>query len=278
MPFLTDIRKTSPENDTIQVNDDTIGYKYHNITKYYENDILFVSQNEKSLDLIHPDLLDHIEGLIIYFDANNVNIYFSFSYEFPVNAFARFSFIFFLTFFQRDFLNSLKKYATFMQTNSIEFGILLCKELFDNSADGITYKEAKTYSNILDVIELERDSGDSDDGAASSHHDPVGYEELLQAIRAIIWSNVDLKRGKVSTQKTDSGGSKASTATTDNATAAAAKSSKKEEEDENPKFEAELDGFEQLLTEVMMFKETTSSWSRSERLAYAEKFACKFLQ
>lgn len=38
--------------------------------------------------------------------------------------------------------------------------------------------------------------------------------------------------------------------------------------------ESELNGFEQLLTEVMMFKDTTASWSRNERLAYAEKFAC----
>lgn len=169
-----------------------------------------------------------------------------------------------------------------MESNNIEFGILLCNELFDNSADGITYKEAKVYSNILDVIELERNTDNDDDGSgggASSHHDPVGYDELLQAIRAIIWSNVDLKR-KTQTNKSESGAKKVndtSKATDSELEKPKEKREGKVEEDDDKKIEAELDGFEQLLTEVMMFKDTTSSWSRSERLAYAEKFACEFV-
>lgn len=167
-----------------------------------------------------------------------------------------------------------------METNNIEFGILLCNELFDNSADGITYKEAKVYSNILDVIELERNTDNDDDGSgagASSHHDPVGYDELLQAIRAIIWSNVDLKR-KTQTQSESSAKKVDDTwkATGSELEKSKEKREGKSEEDDGKKIEEELDGFEQLLTEVMMFKDTTSSWSRSERLAYAEKFACKF--
>lgn len=55
---------------------------------------------------------------------------------------------------------------------------------------------------------------------------------------------------------------------------------KADSDDEKPidsdQLEAELSGFEQLLTEVMTFKETTASWSRNERLAYAEKFASKY--
>lgn len=156
-------------------------------------------------------------------------------------------------------------YANFIESNNIEFGILLCNELHDNPLDGITYKEAKAFSNILDVIELGRVQENDDDdsnNAATGHHDPVGYDELMQAIRAIIWSNVDLKRK--TTARTDDG-----SAVEPNESADVAN----DVDDNN--IESELAGFEQLLTEVMMFKDTTSSWSRTERLAYAEKFACK---
>lgn len=41
----------------------------------------------------------------------------------------------------------------------------------------------------------ENDNDDDDQcAAADSHHDPLGYDEVLQTIRAIIWSNVDMKR------------------------------------------------------------------------------------
>lgn len=164
---------------------------------------------------------------------------------------------------QKEFLNKLPIYANFIETNNIELGILLCNELYDNPLAGITYKEAKAFSNILDVIELSRVHENDDDeqnNAATGHHDPVGYDELMQAIRAIIWSNVDLKR------KT--------TPRTAQSIADEPNESAEDANDDN-NIETELAGFEQLLTEVMMFKDTTSTWSRTERLAYAEKFACK---
>lgn len=131
--------------------------------------------------------------------------------------------------------------------------------------NGITYKEAKMFSNILDVIELDRlpeNEDDDQNNAATGHHDPVGYDELLQAIRAIIWSNVDLKRNATTRSTVNVHTDEPNESI--NAT---------NDVDENI-IESELAGFEQLLTEVMMFKDTTSSWSRTERLAYAEKFAC----
>lgn len=166
--------------------------------------------------------------------------------------------------FQKDFLHKLPIYANFIERNNIEFGILLCSELYDNPLDGITYKESKEYSNVLDVIELDRkrdnDIDDDEQCAADNHHDPLGYDEVLQTIRAIIWSNVDMKRKAL--QPKHGRKEKADT---------------EEEQSVNPDMiEAELSGFEQLLTEVMAFKETTASWSRNERLAYAEKFAGKF--
>lgn len=166
---------------------------------------------------------------------------------------------------QKSFLNKLPIYANFIENNSIEFGILLCDELYDNSHDGITYKEGKAYSHILDVIELNRtnDQGDEDQNGAASHHDPLGYDEVLQAIRAIIWSNVNLKK-KLPKPKFNG---KEIPANDDEDV---------EHQVDEKTLEAEMSGFEALLTEVMMFKETTSNWSRNERLAYAEKFACKY--
>lgn len=155
---------------------------------------------------------------------------------------------------------------------------MLCDELCDSPLEGITYKEGKAYSHILDVIELNRtndlDDDDDERSAASSHHDPLGYDEILQAIRAIIWSNVDLKKKMPKpkfTQKTED-------EQNDGGTSQAKGSDDESRPVDSQAIEAELAGFEQLLTEVMMFKDTTANWSRNERLAYAEKFACKFLR
>lgn len=154
-------------------------------------------------------------------------------------------------------------YANFIERNNIELGILLCSELYDNPLDGITYKESKEFSSMLDVIELDRkrDNDDEEQCAAVNHHDPLGYDEVLQTIRAIIWSNVDMKKKmpqpKIPRKETDT------------------TSSDDEKVVDGDTLDAELSGFEQLLTEVMAFKETTASWSRNERLAYAEKFAGK---
>lgn len=163
---------------------------------------------------------------------------------------------------QKDFLPKLPIYANFIERNNIELGLLLCSELFDNPLDGITYKESKEFSSALDVIELDRkrDNDDEEQCAAENHHDPLGYDEVLQTIRAIIWSNVDMKK-KMPQPKIPH---KESSDSDD------------EKVVDGDTLDAELSGFEQLLTEVMAFKETTASWSRNERLAYAEKFAGKF--
>lgn len=176
--------------------------------------------------------------------------------------------------FQKDFLAKLPIYANFIERNNIELGILLCSELYDSPLDGITYKESKEFSNVLDVIELDRkrdndgdNDGEDDDAqcAAVNHHDPLGYDEVLQTIRAIIWSNVDMKKKTPLSKVTH----------TDQPTANA-DSDEEKDDYEASTFEAEMSGFEQLLTEVMNFKEATASWSRNERLLYAEKFAGKW--
>lgn len=65
-----------PQNENIvNLCDDIIGYKYQNVTKYYENDIVFVSHVDKHINLIPVELRERIEGLIVYFDAEDVILF-----------------------------------------------------------------------------------------------------------------------------------------------------------------------------------------------------------
>lgn len=83
-----------------------------------------------------------------------------------------------------------------MEKNEIELGILLCNELFDEEKDGITYKEAKQSCKLLDVIELGRVKDETDAADDNGdHHDPVGYDELLQVLKSFLWSNIDVDGG-----------------------------------------------------------------------------------
>jgi len=244
---INNIRKTPIEETTVDLGNNITGFKYRNVTKYYENDIIFISQNSQPLSLLPGDIVGRLEGCIVYFDANN-----------------------------RNFLHSLKTYADFMEENDIEFGILLCSELSDNAADGIVYKEAKAHSNVLDVIELDRKRPDGDDDESINHHDPIGYDELLQAIRAVIWSNVDLKRKANGTVLRHVPNGAEGGTDGEDGTSASSSAPKAAGEIDNTNLEAEMDAFEQLLTQVMMFKDVTADWSRSEQLAYAETFANVF--
>lgn len=70
--IVPDLRKESPDQNTIELCDNTTGYKFHNVTKYYENDIILLSHESKHISLIPVELLERIEGFIIYFDSDNV--------------------------------------------------------------------------------------------------------------------------------------------------------------------------------------------------------------
>lgn len=73
--FSADIRKTPIEEATVDLGNNITGYKYRNLTKYYENDIIFVSQNRQPLSLLPGDIVSRLEGCIVYFDAHNVSLY-----------------------------------------------------------------------------------------------------------------------------------------------------------------------------------------------------------
>lgn len=69
----TDLRKEPAEKNTIKLCDNITGYKFHNVTKYYENDIAFLSHESNHVNIIPAELLERIEGLIIYFDSEDVS-------------------------------------------------------------------------------------------------------------------------------------------------------------------------------------------------------------
>lgn len=91
----------------------------------------------------------------------------------------------------------MAEYGNYLEKNEIELGILLCDQLFDEEKDGITYKEAKQSCKLVDVIELGRvkDEIDAADDNGD-HHDPVGYDELVQVLKSFLWSNIDVDGGK----------------------------------------------------------------------------------
>lgn len=69
---------------------------------------------------------------------------------------------------------------------------MLCNELHEDSKTGITFKCIKDCYNRLDIIELEKDS----DEGESDMFNPTGYEELEQALRSVVWSNVNMSQCK----------------------------------------------------------------------------------
>lgn len=105
------------------------------------------------------------------------------------------NFIFF-SFPQRSFLEKLATHVSFIKSNHIEFCMALCKELYDDASAGITFKCVKDCYNMLDIVELEKSMNDEDPDDDESLFNPSGYEELAQALRSVIWSNVDMNHGK----------------------------------------------------------------------------------
>ncbi|XP_055642884.1 uncharacterized protein LOC129779432 isoform X2 [Toxorhynchites rutilus septentrionalis] len=211
-----------------QLADGQTGYVYSISTKYYQTEIVLCPWKSSSeLSALPEAILKQTEGILIYFDATD-----------------------------RDFLKRLPGYASFVTDADIEFGILLCSELQEESDKGITYREAKQFCNVLDVIELEP-SGETEDEEAA------GVDELIQAMHNFIWSNVNMNRkaGDVA-----GGGAELGTSNVNEQTTA---------EDER-RIEEELKGFEKLLIQVMQFRPNTNSWTRNERLAYAQEFAEMF--
>lgn len=229
------VRKLPVTEATVALAEGHTGHSYHIRTKYYETDVVFCGwPGGKELGELPEAILKQLEGILIYFDARD-----------------------------RDFLKRLPEYAAFVTEADIEFGILLCAELQEEPDQGITYREAKKFCNVLDVIELDPSgkTAEEDDGEAA------GVDELVQAMHNFIWSNVDMHRKTGGIGGVAGGGTEAEK---ENETTEGAG---QEDPEAERRIEEELMGFEKLLTQVMQFRPNTNSWTRNERLAYAQEFA-----
>lgn len=145
------------------ISDSINGHIFHLKTKYYTTDLYLVPFQE-DISRFPLELQEDIEGVLIYFDSG-----------------------------VRSFSKRIPIYANYLKSHDIEMGILLCDNLYEDSNEGITYKEAKQESRFLDVIELGRKT---DEDEEEDPHDPKGYDELHQALRSFIWSNINVQDGK----------------------------------------------------------------------------------
>ncbi|XP_055377104.1 alpha- and gamma-adaptin-binding protein p34 [Condylostylus longicornis] len=229
--IINKIRKSDENENVSEVENKSgsplKGYSHGIKNKYYETQILLMPFDD-DLVLLPSDILPQIEGILIYFDPK-----------------------------VRTFSTKIQTYADFLESNGIELGILLCDLLYDNIAEGLTYKEVREKCTALDVIELARTNEENED----NHLNPCGYDELHQVLRNVIWSNVSMTgasaTSSIAASRVNSGPLNPTNPT-------------------DRTMENELEMFEKLLSEVLMFKDTTSGLSRNERLLYAEQIAGKF--
>lgn len=170
---------------------------------------------------------------------------------------------------QRSFLDIIPKYVDFIKSNDIEFSVLLCDVL--EVKNGIQFKELKDCHKMLDIIELGRKLEEDEE---EDPYNPLGYEELAQALRSVIWSNVNVNQGKLEL-------------TIDfqiylSFFIVSGKGISLEDEASSPDpqenmsdeaIENELENFEKLLSQVIQFRPNTENMNRNERLTYAQQFA-----
>ncbi len=70
--------------------------------------------------------------------------------------------------------------------------MLLCDVL--DVDDGISFKELKEFHKMLDIIELGRKLEDDEE---EDPYNPLGYAELTQALKSVVWSNANVNQGKI---------------------------------------------------------------------------------
>lgn len=211
LSYFLELRKL-PESDAhIDLAGGHTAFCHSITTKYYTADIALYPF-EGALSLLPLDIKINIEGLVLYFNAKD-----------------------------RTFLDKLESYADFLESQEIEMGILLCDHIFDDEKDGVTYREAKQHSRVLDLIELNPES-DADGG----------YPEVHRAFNNTIWTNMNTgeKREPASAKKMD--------------------------EMTEEEMEKKLGDFERIMEQALTFRATTADMGRNERLAYAQKFADVF--
>lgn len=228
MDLLSNIRKIPNDSNTKNFEDSTL-YMHDINTKYYNTKVaLLPVENVFNLS---DSVKKKLEGILIHFDSHD-----------------------------RSFLEIVPTYVDFIKKHPVELFILLCNELQEDCKSGITFKCIKDFYNKIDIIELKRTSCDNEDDHFGD--EASGYDELSEALKCTLWSNVSVDSsntmgflnssvtGEVSDQIEESG-----------------------VDVDDDSIEEEINNFENLLSQVMQFRSNTSFMTRDDRLNSAQHIA-----
>lgn len=167
----------------------------------------------------------------------------------------------------------LPKHVDFIKTHQIEFCMVLCNELPEDDKTGVTFKCIKDCYSMLDIIELEKTScEDAEEDDEENLFNPSGYEELAQALRSVIWSNVDVNHGNKCCKYVERFCDKIFRFLPKVSSNGISSKVDNGHEDEL-EVESELENFEKLLNQMIQFRPATSNMSRDDRLNCAQDFA-----
>lgn len=159
--FIPEIRDLPDTDNVHTIADGLLGYKYEITNKYYTVPVYLCPYSGGEDSLQNYPLLSKVEGFLIHFDTAD-----------------------------KQFLTTkLSKYLSVADNCDPECKILLCDKLSEEEKDGVTFGELKQKCNLWDVIELSREAAEEDEEASTLN--PVGYDELRDALQNIIWSNVE---------------------------------------------------------------------------------------
>ncbi|KAG5682131.1 hypothetical protein PVAND_011507 [Polypedilum vanderplanki] len=212
--ILSNIRKIPNDSNIFEY--ENLTFYIHEInTKYYQTKVSLLPIEDITL-LQKDSFKNKLEGILINFNSSD-----------------------------KSFLDILPKYVDFIKSNPVELFILICKKLVDDEKDGITFKCIKDCYHKIDIIELEK--SDSCDENEDEEEISNGYDELQEALKCTLWSNVSVDGSTEHNIQI-------------------------EEEDYNS-IENEINNFETLMSQVMQFRSNTSNMSRDEQLNSAQYFA-----
>lgn len=159
---LPEIRDLPNSEDAHTIADGHLGYKYEIANKYYTVPVYLCPVASGETSLKNYPLLSKVEGLLIHFDSSD-----------------------------KEFLTqNLPKYLSTAEDFDPECKILMCDKLAEEEQQGITYGAVKKLCTLWDVIELSKEATEEDDDDDSGLN-PIGYDELRDALQNIIWSNVE---------------------------------------------------------------------------------------
>ena len=161
-PLCPEIRDLPHSENAHTIANGHLGYKYEITNKYYTVPVYLCPLVAGEEALKSFPLLSKVEGVLIHFEASD-----------------------------KQFLGgNLPKYLALVDEHcDPECKILICDKLQEEESEGVTYGALKKQCTLWDVIELSREVTEEDEEESALN--PVGYDELRDALQNIIWSNVE---------------------------------------------------------------------------------------